>query len=415
MEREPDVLILGAGVIGLCCAYYLLQSGHSVTLLDQGAPGSGSSHGNCGTITPSHAPPLAKPGMVGQALKWMLEPAAPFYVKPSLDPALLSWLLGFASRCAWPAFERGLKAKAALLKVSRGAIESLCRDERLDCEFAARGHLTVFKSQQALDAFAWWPKALAEVGTVVEALDGKALRQREPALREDVIGGFDTPGDAQFRPDRFVSELARRVVEMGGVIETGFEIAALERNGETVRVQGPRGTRGGRHVVLALGAWSPLLSRSIGVRIPVQPGKGYSITTEPPARAARVPIVCREKSIAITPWRSTYRIGSTMEFAGYDASLNRRRIEQLVASASEYLVEPIGSTRLEEWYGWRPMSVDDVPIIGAAPGFRRLWLATGHGMLGMSMSAGTGQLIEAMVTGRASAIDPTPYSPERFA
>jgi D-amino-acid dehydrogenase len=412
MNREPDVLILGAGAIGLCCAYYLLKSGHSVTLLDQGTPGNGSSHGNCGTITPSHAPPLSKPGMVGQALRWMLDPDAPLYVKPRFDPTLFAWLIGFARRCNWPDFNAGLRAKAALLKPSRHALETLIADEGLACEFEAKGHLTVFKTAQALEAFAWWPKALSDVGIDVKTLDGPTLRQLEPALRDDVIGGFDTPGDAQFKPDAFVAALAQRVTAMGATIETGFRVDRIDQVEGRVSVAGERGTRSGRFGVLALGAWSPLLARGLDLRIPVQPGKGYSITTERPARAPSVPVVCRERSIAITPWQQSYRVGSTMEFSGYDATLNRRRIEALVSGAREYLIDPIGTTRVEEWFGWRPMSVDDVPIIGRARG--DLWLATGHGMLGMSMSAGTGQLIADLIAGRVPAIDPTPYAPQRF-
>ncbi len=415
MNRESDVLILGAGAIGLCCAYYLLKSGHSVTLLDQSTPGSGSSYGNCGTITPSHAPPLAKPGMVGQALRWMLDPSAPFYVKPRLDPALFAWLLGFARRCTWPAFEHGLRAKAALLNPSRYAIERMCREEQLQCEFSTAGHLTVFKSAEAMDAFAWWPRALAQVGIGVVELDRTQMRAREPALRDDVIGGFDTPDDAQFRPDLFVAELLRCVLAKGARIEPHFSVENLVFAGHRWRAIGTNGERLGRAAVLALGAWSPKLGRQLGLRVPIQPGKGYSITTERPDLAPKVPVVCRERSIAITPWESTYRIGSTMEFAGYDSTLNRRRLDALVTGAREYLVDPIGQTRIEEWYGWRPMSMDDVPIIGPAPGHEGLWLATGHGMLGMSMSASTGQLIDDLISHRTPSIDPAPYDPARFA
>ncbi len=415
MTERSEVLVLGAGVIGLSCAYFLAKAGREVTILDQLTPGSGASHGNCGTITPSHAPPLAKPGMVRQALTWMVQSDAPFYVQPRFDPILWRWLWQFAKRCNWPDFEQALAAKAALLLASRRLLGELIRSERLDCEFAERGHLTVFRDAGALAAFEWWPRALQSVGIAAQALDGAALRAREPVLRDEVIGGFDTPIDAEFKPDRYVAELTRLVGGLGVRIETQTTITGFARGAAHIdRVQTSRGDYSAKDVVLALGAWSPLLARQLDLHLPIQPGKGYSITSSVPRRAPQVPIVCRERSVAITPWRNTYRVGSTMEFSGYDDRLNRTRLDALVRSAAEYVVDPIGSDLIEEWCGWRPMTSDDLPIIGAAPGQRNLMLATGHGMLGMSMSAATGLLVADLITGRAPNVDPAPFAPTRF-
>jgi D-amino-acid dehydrogenase len=415
MARTDDVLILGAGVIGLSCGLYLARSGREVTILDTIGPGAGASHGNCGTITPSHAPPLAKPGMVRQALEWMLRQDAPFYVRPRFDPVLWGWLLGFARRCNWRDFEHALAGKAHLLLQSRQLLGELIRAEGIDCEYRERGHLTVFRDPAALQAFEWWPRALRSVGIAVDALDGAALRQREPCLRDEVIGGYDTPIDAEFKPDRYVAGLARAAEAAGVRIECGVTVEAFEREGGRLSAVRTRaGARHARDVLIALGAWSPLWQRQLGIRLPIQPGKGYSITSERPARAPSVPIVCRERSVAITPWRESYRLGSTMEFSGYDNSLNRVRLDALVRGAAEYVVDPIGQTRLEEWAGWRPMSIDDLPIIGRAPGLAGAWLATGHGMLGMSMSAATGLLVSELMAGRAPSLDPTPYDPARF-
>jgi D-amino-acid dehydrogenase len=415
MTQRSEVLILGAGVIGLSCAYFLAKAGREVTILDQGTPGSGASHGNCGTITPSHAPPLAKPGMLRQALAWMVENDAPFYVKPRFDPVLWGWLWQFQRRCNWPDFEQALAGKARLLLESRRLLAELIRNESLDCEFAERGHLTVFRDPAALDAFDWWPRALRSVGMEVIALDGDALRAREPTLRPEVIGGFDTPLDAEFKPDRYVAELARVVSQLGVRIESDCTVTGFARGSERIeRVNGSRGDYAADHVVLALGAWSPLLTRQLDLRLPIQPGKGYSITSTLPTRSPKLPVVCRERSVAITPWRDSYRVGSTMEFSGYDDSLNRTRLDALIRGAAEYVVDPIGATRIEEWCGWRPMTADDLPIIGPAPGLNNLMLATGHGMLGMSMSAATGLLVADLVCGRPPQLDPAPYDPQRF-
>lgn len=416
MTQRSEVLILGAGVIGLSCAYFLAKAGRDVTILDQAYIGSGASWGNCGTITPSHAPPLAKPGMVRQALTWMVQSDAPFYIRPRFDPVLWRWLWQFARRCNWADFEQALAGKARLLLQSRRLLAELIRGEGIECEFQERGHLTVFRDPAALAAFDWWPRALRSVGMQVVDLDGAALRAREPCLRAEVIGGFDTPLDAEFKPDAYVSGLAHRVDEMGVSIrpESGVQGIRCE-NGRIVSVTTASGEYAGDQVILALGAWSPLVARQLGLKLPVQPGKGYSITGPRPRNAPGVPIVCRERSVAITPWQQSYRVGSTMEFSGYDTRLDRTRLDALLRGAAEYVdVEPFGTATVEEWYGWRPMTYDDLPIIGTAPGIANLMLATGHGMLGMSMSAATGLLVADLLLGRKPQIDPSPYAPTRF-
>jgi D-amino-acid dehydrogenase len=170
----------------------------------------------------------------------------------------------------------------------------------------------------------------------------------------------------------------------------------------------------GSEIVLALGAWSPPLARRLDLRIPVQPGKGYSITYTRPRLAPRIPLVLKEDSVCVTAWDDGYRLGSTMEFAGYDESLNRLRLEALRRGAARYLHEPEGPSVTEEWWGWRPMTWDDLPILGRAARWRNLSLATGHGMLGVSMSAASGQLVAEIVTGAKTTLDPAPYNPQRF-
>jgi D-amino-acid dehydrogenase len=166
--------------------------------------------------------------------------------------------------------------------------------------------------------------------------------------------------------------------------------------------------------VLALGAWSPSLTRNLDFRVPIQPGKGYSITFERPAQTPVIPLVLKERSVCVTAWSSGYRLGSTMEFAGYDSSLNRGRLDALKRAAAEYLREPEGRSIVEEWFGWRPMTPDDLPLIGRAPRLENLVMATGHGMLGVSLSAITGVLVRDIVTGAPPSIDPAACDPARF-
>jgi D-amino-acid dehydrogenase len=231
-----------------------------------------------------------------------------------------------------------------------------------------------------------------------------------------VVGAYFNPGDAHLRPDRYVAELARVVRAKGGTIEEGARIDAIEReDGRISRVQTSAGDFSGAHVVLALGAWTPALARQLDIRVPIQPGKGYSITYTRPTICPSLPLVLKERSVCVTAWSSGYRLGSTMEFAGYDTSLNRRRLDALKRGAREYLLEPEGPHVVEDWYGWRPMTPDDLPMLGRAPGTENLVLATGHGMLGVSMSAISGLLVSEVVTGKAPSLDIAPYAVSRFA
>ncbi|MDB5973968.1 MAG: D-amino acid dehydrogenase small subunit [Nevskia sp.] len=412
---KSEILILGGGVIGLSCALLLLRAGRGVTLLDKGVVGHGSSRGNCGTITPSHLP-LHAPGTVGKALKWMLKRDAPFYVKPTLDPELLGWMLNFARRCNEDDFRRTAHIKTELLLRSRERLGALIRDEQLDCEFVDSGTLYVWRTEQALAKAHRDYEMLREVGVSVELLDGPALRAKEPALKDGMAGGHWHSGDARLRPDRYMAELARAVRAAGGTILEQTAVQGFRRNGE--RLSGVSTTQGeidADEVVLALGAWSPQLGKQLGLHLPIQPGKGYSITYSRPQRGTRIPLVLQERSVCVTGWDSGYRLGSTMEFSGYDTTLNQRRLDALKRGAAEYLEEPEGPAVEEQWYGWRPMTYDDLPIIGRAPGVPNLTLATGHGMLGVSLSAITAQLVMESLTGRAPSLDPAPYRPERFA
>lgn len=412
---SEDVLILGGGVIGLSCALFLLQSGRSVRILEKDRVGAATSHGNCGTITPSHALPLAAPGMIGKALKYMAQADAPFYIKPSTDLALLEWLLRFSLRCNEKDLRQAAFARAALLNVSRRLLQSTIENHALDCGFSASGMMYVCKTRQHLDELSAELPLLQECGVSAEALDGAALAAREPALLPGMAGGVYFPDDAHFKPDAYCAELERMVRQLGGVIEEGCEVLSLDAEGDAIRhVDTSRGRRSAAQIVLALAAWSPAILKSIGLQIPVQPGKGYSITYTPPSLVPSTPLVLTERSVCVTAWANGYRLGSTMEFSGFDDKLNAKRLAALERGAHEYLHEPFGEEVRERWYGWRPMTYDDLPIIGVSPKHHNLFLATGHGMLGMSMSAITGRLIAELATGRKPSIDIAPFSPGRF-
>ena len=414
-----DTLVVGGGAVGLACAIALREAGREVRVIEASQVGSGASHGNCGTITPSHAPPLAAPGMVQTALRWMLQPDAPLYIQPRVDPRLWRWLLTFASRCNARDWESSARAKSRLLNDSRARLADWVRDYALACEFVESGEDYVFRDPRKRDKDLHEVPFLRELGVPVDTFDGPEYEAAEPALKPGVVGAIRFTGDAALRPDKYVAELARALRERGGEIVEGCAFEHIERMRDGVlRVHTSQGVCEARDVVIATGAWSPRLARAIGfpaLRNAMQPGKGYSITYDVPARVPARPLILRERSVCVTAWASGYRLGSTMAFSGYDTTLNERRLAALERGAAEYLHEPVGPRVRERWFGWRPMSCDDIPIIGAVPDRAGTWLATGHGMMGIGMSTGTGQLIADLVTGRAPAVDPAPYAPSRLA
>jgi D-amino-acid dehydrogenase len=413
--RKSDVVVLGGGVIGLACALYLLRAGRSVTVLEKNRVGSAASHGNCGTITPSHAMPLAGPGVIGQALRWILKPDAPLRITPRLDFGLLEWLLNFAHRCNWNDAKRITAIKSGLLHLSRRSLEALILEEKLDCEFGAVGTMNVYRDTAVFEKSRWLPELLKDNGIDTETLDAAQARAREPALNDSIAGAYFHPGDAHLRPDRYSSELARAVRERGGTICESTTITGFRVEGDRVdTIVTDQGEFSGTDVVLALGSWSPLLARQLDLRIPIQPGKGYSITYTMPSIAPRIPMTLKERAVCVTAWSSGFRLGSTMEFSGFDDSLNRTRLDALRRGAAEYLREPAGQTVTEEWFGWRPMTYDDLPLIGRPGKLRNLMTATGHGMLGVTMSAATGQLVSDIICGAELPLDVMPFDPNRF-
>ncbi|HEV2607548.1 MAG TPA: FAD-dependent oxidoreductase [Xanthomonadaceae bacterium] len=412
---SADVLVIGGGVIGLACAFELQRAGRQVRVIEQARIGSGSSHGNCGTLTPSHAEPLAAPGVIAKAVRSMLRPDAPFYIAPRFDPTLWRWLWHFARRCNARTSHDAMHAKGALLSTSRALIEQLVREHALDCEFAADGLLYAFADPRERDAMLAGLPLLHEIGIATETWDAETLVANEPSLRDGLAGGILFPGDASLRPDRYVDGLARLAREAGcEFIEDCAVLGFRRERGRVVGIDTNRGLQRGRDVLIATGAWSPALARQLGFALPIQPGKGYSITWDAQRSAPRRPLVLKERSVCVTSWGSGFRLGSTMEFSGYDTSLNRTRLDAIERAAEEYLRDPPTGLRREEWYGWRPMTWDDLPILGRAPGSDNLWLATGHGMMGVGMSAVTGRLIADLMGGRDPIIDPAPYSALRF-
>ncbi|MBW3598388.1 MAG: FAD-dependent oxidoreductase [Planctomycetes bacterium] len=409
-------IVVGGGVIGAACAHYLASAGWSVEVVEQGEFGRGCSHGNCGLIVPSHVLPLPEPGMMRSALKAVFQKNAPLAVKPRLDPAMWMWFFRFALRCNRRAMLEAGRARQALLASSRKLWNELVENERLECEWEERGLLYVYRSTEAMNAFARADQLLREEFNIAaERWDADELAEREPALKPGLAGGWYYREEAQLRPDRLLASWRRRLTERGVVIHEHAKMDGfVHEGGKAEAIVTDRGEFPGHAFVIATGALTPRLAKHLGRRMPIQPGKGYSITMPHPPRRPAMPLIFPETRVAVTPMQTGYRLGSTMEFAGYDATLRRDRLAMLKAGAEPFLIEPWRDPVEEEWFGWRPMTFDGVPIIDRSPRLENVLVAAGHNMEGVAMAPATGKLVAEMLTGKPPHLPPSPYRLTRF-
>lgn len=410
------MIIVGAGVIGLCSAYHALKAGHSVVVLDRGDEHGGNcSMGNAGMVVPSHFIPLAAPGMISKGLRWMFHPESPFYVKPRVDFDLMRW--------GWQFYRHSTTAHVA--KVS-GLLRDLNLESRRlfaemqqeeDFGLEQRGLLMLCKTAKGLDGEAEVAAAAHRIGLKAEVLDAKQTATLDPDITMDVAGSVYFPDDCHMDPARFMASLRRRVSALGGHIIDHAEITTIERRGGKVTaVSGPQDRWDGEKFVIAGGSWSPQLLKSIGMKLPLQPGKGYSLTLPSPRQLPKLCSIFAEAKVAITPMGGSLRFAGTMEVGGLDTSINPARVRGIVKSVNQYFPEftegDFGT--VEPWAGLRPVSPDGVPYLGKAPGLENLIVATGHAMMGLSLGPVTGKLVAGLLAGAVPFRDIRPMAVDRF-
>ena len=416
MNEPPEsVLVVGGGIIGASCAYYLTEAGKKVTVMDQAGFGSQCSLHNCGYVCPSHVLPLTEPGAVWATLKGMLKPNSPFSVKLRPDWRLADWFLRFTLRCNEKDMMDGARALYPLLQSSMKLYREMISKEGIDCEWRDKGLLYVYKDRQTFDSYEKTNDMLTEkFGETAVRVEGEELPGLEPALKPGLAGGWHYKEDAHLRSDLLMTELKRVLLKKGVKILENRTLKGLRNDGDVVSAQTQDESVETDHLVLATGALSPKLAKIIGWRAPIEPGKGYSLTMDRPATCPELPLIFPETRVAVTPFPNGYRLGSTMEFSGYDDSIHPKRLNLLKRGVEAYLKEPYGEPVRNTWYGWRPMTYDSIPIIGPCPGNPKVTLATGHNMLGLSLAPATGKLVAEALTGQDSHIGIEPYSPDRF-
>ncbi len=408
-----SVLVVGAGVIGTACAHYLAESGRRVTLLDRSTVGGEASHGNCGCICPSHLLPLAEPGIIGRALAGLVSRNTPFFVAPRLDLSLWQWLLHFAGNCREKQMIQTGHYALALLQQSRFLYDELIKKYQLKCDWETKGALYVCKQWQTFKALSAKSELLrSEFGMQAQRLVDQQLTELEPTLRQGLAGAWYFPGDAHLRPDRLLRSWRESLVQRGVTVREQTEVCALsQREGRVRAVITDRGEIPAEQFVFATGAMTPSLAGDLGWRAPIQPAKGYSLTMPRPQTCPQRALHFVDYGVVATPWRSGYRLGSILEFSGYNRHVDPRRVALLREGANQYLAEPCTEIAEETWVGWRSMTPDGLPRVGPCPAASNVYVAAGHNMLGMSMAPATGQMIAQMLNDQPPSIDPEPYRP----
>jgi D-amino-acid dehydrogenase len=412
-KKTADVAVVGGGAVGVCIALELARRGASVVLLERGGGLAWAcSAGNAGIVGTSHVVPLADPAAVRDGIRWMTRPDSPFYVRPR--PRVLPWLLRFAA-AANPEQVRRHRAILHELASRSAALHAGLEAAGLDAGYRRHGLLNVFRSERAF--------ARAREGLLQPSSNGSGHRgatdelptELASALTSDIAGAILDPYEAHCDPRRFVDAVGALAADEGVDIQTGVEVLGFQRRGGRIdSLWTTSGELAADEVVLAAGVWSAGLARRLGVRLPIEGGKGYHVDVEARPGDPELPIWLHESRVVITPLEGRLRLAGTLELTGTDREVDPRRVEAIVAAARR-AIPRLGSRRtLEVWRGLRQCTPDGLPVLGRTPNVENAVLATGHGMWGLQLAPVTGRLVASIVAGEQPEHDLHALRPDRF-
>lgn len=413
--KSYDVVIVGAGIIGLSAAYELGKKGLRVAVIDQAQPGFGCSYGNAGWLTPCFALPLPMPGMLLKSLRWLLDPLSPLHIQPHLNLRLIKWLLRFLVSMN-P--QQAMQSVAALTELSTFSLQrysELEKETGHSIGFKKKGLLLVglTKSghQSAVDELKW----VSPFGIPGKSLTEAETHDLEPAITGKIHGGVYFPNEAYCEPLQAVRAFAhgasRYSVEIFPSTEV-YEFQTLNRKINSVRTT--HGVFQAKQFVLATGSWSHALTRPLHLEVPILGGKGYALILKPLQPSPQIPMMIVERKVAVTPREDSIRIAGTLELVHQDYSIQIKRVQGILNGARKCLNIPDTPEILELWRGLRPCTPDGVPIIGFSKQFSNLLIAAGHQMLGLQTAPGTARLVCDLITEATPSFDPMPFRATRF-
>lgn len=411
------VLIIGAGIVGLSSAYYLHKQGHQVTILDKGEVTDSCSFGNAGMIVPSHFVPLASPGMVQQGIRWMFNSKSPFYVRPSLDMNLISWGLKFLKSANSGHVSRSAVPLRDLSLLSKQLFETLAREPGFEFELKNKGILAFYKTEKVAEEEAHLAGKAKELGLDMGVLNAAECQLLQPELQLDVLGAVHYRCDGHLYPPKLMEALVHYLEHNGVNIVRRSEVSRIEQNGTKITkvFTGEKAWEADQYV-LACGSWSPAIAKMMDIRVPLMPGKGYSFMESEPEQRMTIPALLCEARVAITPMNGSIRYSGTMELDKINNRVNMQRVKGIVEAVPKYFtnLHPQLPAAEKVWFGFRPSSPDGLPYIGHSAKLKNLVIATGHGMMGLSLGPATGALVSQLISGQKTEIEISAFSPSRF-
>jgi D-amino-acid dehydrogenase len=417
-RSNQKVVIVGGGIIGLSSAFACLERGYRVEIIDRiAANGDNCSRGNAGMIVPSHFVPLAAPGMFGQAIKWMRDPESPFHVQPRLDWRLAHWGLRFLLAST----EQQVKEASPLLRDLHFAsrdIYAKWADEGLNCSLAKKGLLMLCQTQHALDEEAHLAQRARDLGVPAQVLTAEETYVLDPNVTMNVQGSVYYPKDCHLDPSVLMTSLRNKVESLGGKFRDEHLVTSWAYDKNTLRaVETNRGTIEGDEFLLCGGIWSEPLVRSLKISLPMQPGKGYSLTLPNPIELPSVCSILCEAKVAVTPMGDSLRFGGTMQIGELDGSIDPRRVHGIIKRVPEYMprFRPQHFEGIEPWCGLRPVTPDGLPYVGRVRTWNNLIVATGHAMMGLSLGPVTGEIVAQILNREPTRFTLDRLSPDRYA
>jgi len=411
-------IIIGGGIIGLFSAYYLNKSGWEVEILEQGDLSDNASFGNAGMIVPSHFIPLAAPGMIEQGIKWMFNSKSPFYVKPSLNPELIGWGLKFLKAANKHHVERSAGALRDLSLLSKKLYQDLEQDADFDFGFADKGILMLFKTAKFEEEERHVAEKATHLGLDAQYLTADECRKLQPDVELDVLGAVHYHCDAHLYPNKLIAGLINHLEKAGVKIHRNTPVTAIEHTeGKVTQIISNGKSFTGDKFVLAVGAYTPAIAKLTGLKVPMMPGKGYSFMVEEPQHRMTIPSLLCEARVSVTPMNGHIRFGGTMEIGKINQQINMNRVAGIVESIPKYFpgFKPATPQPKDIWFGFRPCSPDGLPYIGLSGKYNNLAIATGHGMMGLSLAPATGKLIDEVLNEKTTSAGISQFAANRYA
>ena len=419
MSDRYDITIIGGGIVGLSCAKTLADAGARVAVVDRGRYTESASTGNAGMIVPSHIVPLSAPGVIAKGMKWLMNPESPLYIKPSTDTAFVKWLWAFQKHCTQAHVDHGVPVLRDSILASLSLLDAWCALPGFEgAGLAHTGLLMLHHGEKARQENLELADVAEAAGLDIERLDRDATLEKEPALKTDISGSVYFRQDARVDPEGLLRAMEAHVNELGVSIVEGAVSKLQKKGSSVVGVQVGDRILESDQLVIAAGSWTPQLTKGLGTKLLLQPAKGYSVTI-PSAEHGGVdtgmhmPCLVTDEKISITPMPGGIRFSGTLGLQGYDLSVDERRAAPIRRHAARYCgaehVAPLAT-----WAGLRPASPDGLPYAGRLPSMDNVWVASGHGMLGVTMGPITGRLIADQIGGNEPTIDPSPFRVDRF-